>query len=352
MSKGAGLFVIELYMNTPVVTLFGKNGMNYSDPGGIVDKGETSEQTAYREGREETANLINIQPAELLQYSIPVKMGGYTSYVIYVENLSYKDFMYNENLINYGCNQRAWKETNSMTRVELSKIILAADNLLNYATDVNGVNVSIRDRTMGLVKYGSNIILSLLNTKPIPLYRHQVTTSRMPCLIGTFTYTISPMAIYTPSTLPGHIEYAVYIAPDLTNASHPFLLNCAPTWGGMHITLAGYHTNQPAPQSFLQHISNSGIKPWTVSDNTIKVRKRTIYFKSKTLDSIGDFLHENKFYKVKGPKYSGKKWHVTSECKIPSDIKNILKHQTWSLVLVSNENGLITWLDKYPLNVI
>lgn len=82
----------------------------------------------------------------------------------------------------------------------------------------------------------------------------------------------------------------------------------------------------------------------------IKIKGKTISFKSKTLNNIADFLHSNGFYRVKGPKYSGHKWHITSECKIPANIKSILKKQTWSIVLISRQNGIINWLDRYPLN--
>lgn len=352
MFTGAGILIVELYMGSPVITLFGMNGMNYSDPGGMIDMGETPDQAAHRECREETENLINIQPHELLQYAIPIMVKQYMSYILYIENLSFQDYAHNVNLIYNGCNARSWKETNSMARVPINNMILAAQSFLNYAIDINGTTVRIRERTMLIVRNAVNILSGLSSARPIPLYRHLVTSSRMPCLIGTITYTISPQAIYTPTTFTTTTEYAVYVAPNLTNMSHSFLRNCNPTYGGIHVTIAGYHISQPSPQKFIQHISNSGKHPWTISENTIKIKNKTIYFKSKTLDIVAKFLHDNGFYKVKGPNYSNNKWHITSECKIPSNIKSILKKQKWSIVLISKQNNVINWLDRYPLNIL
>lgn len=348
---GAGIFIVELYMGYPVVTLFGMNAMNYSDPGGKIDIGETALQAASRECREETENLINIQPHELLQYATPVTVNQYLAYILYVENISFQDYAHNVNIIYNTCHgARAWKETNSMARVPVNNMLTSVQNSLDYAYDVNGTVVRIRGRAMAIAKVASNILLNISTIRPIPLYRHQVTASRMACLIGTITYTMTPQAIYTPM-LPNNIEYAIYIAPNLTHSSHSFLQNCNSSWGGMHVTIAGFHVNQPAPQKFIQHISQSGTHKWTITENTIKVKDKKIYFASKTLDNIAKFLHENGFHRVKYSNNKSKKWHITSECKIPSNIKSILKKQTWSIVLISKENGIIKWLDRYPLNI-
>ena len=72
MYTGAGILIMELYKSNPVIILFGFNKTNFSDPGGLLNIGETPEMGACRECREETANLINIQPNELLQFGIPI----------------------------------------------------------------------------------------------------------------------------------------------------------------------------------------------------------------------------------------------------------------------------------------
>ena len=345
MIAGAGIFVVESYQNTPVVPLFGMHGTEYSEPGGRIDPGEMPQDAAYREGREETANLINIGPNELLQYAAPVTVHQYMAYVIYIEGISYSDYMYNVNLINNGCHQRVWKETNSMVRIPLNNIIVAAQNNINYAADIYGASVFIRGRTLAIVRAAANILWNIANSRPIPLYKHLVTSSHLPCLIGTYTYTMAQQAIYNPPVVASNIEYAVYVAPNITSTGNP-LSKCNSQWGGLHVTIAGFHYNQPMPQQFLKHVSGLGGKPWTMNVKTIKIKKDAVYFKSKTLDTVANFLRQNNFYKVKG------KWHITFECDMLKNIKGILGKQTWSLVVVSRSNGVVKWSDMYPLNVL
>ena len=107
-----------------------------------------------------------------------------------------------------------------------------------------------------------------------------------------------------------------------------------------------------AMEKFLKYISSIGTKSWKINTKTIKIKHNKIYIKSKTLDNIADFLFNNNFQRVKGPKHTNTKWHITSECEIPANIKQFLLNQTWSLVLVSRQNGVIQWLDRYPLNII
>lgn len=352
MFTGAGILIIELYFGNPVITLFGFNGLNFSEPGGTREHGENIEDTAHREGREESANLVNLTKHELLQYSIPIYLEHYVGYAIYVENLSYEDYRHNVGIVLNHCNTPFWKETNSMTRIPVNNLIASVQSGTNYAYDTMGSTVHVANRTIALVKTGTNAILNLITHKPIPLYRHLVTNSRIPCLIGTYTYTMQSQSFYTQTVSIGNVAYAVYVAPNLTPTSHPFLVNCDKVWGGMHVTMAGYHVRQPQPQKFLEHISNSGHQPWTISVDGITTKGKTIYFTSHTLDSISKFMHSSGFKRIKGPKYSDTKWHIKSECSIPKDIKIILKHQTWSLVLVSKQNGAITWLNRYPLNIL
>ncbi len=371
MLTGAGILILELYNSNIVVTLFGMNATNYSDLGGHIDPGETPQDAAYREGREESENLINIKPHELLQYGIPIIFKQYLCYIIYVQNLSFQDYAHNVNIIHSGCQghyANVWKESNSMARIPLNNIISSAQNSLNYAYDVTGGMVYIRGRTMGIIRNSINTLLGIANTQPLQLYKHLVTTSRMPCLIGTYTYTLSPQSHYNLPQMQhtqqnphqmqqnphqiSNIEYAIYATPNLTISSNKYFHKCNKTWGGMHITLTGYHLNQPSPKKFLKHISSIGTKPWKINTKTIKIKHNKIYIKSKTLDTIADFLFNHNFQRVKGPVHVHTKWHITSECKIPTNIKELLKNQTWSLVLVSRQNGIIQWLDKYPLNII
>ncbi|ARF09658.1 NUDIX hydrolase [Indivirus ILV1] len=361
MPGGAGILIIESYKGIPVITLFGKDNMNYSDIGGRSDPGETSEITAYREGREETANMINITPEELTQYAAHINFKGYIAYIIYIDGISFKDYIHNVNMIHSNCswNEKHWMETNSMVRIPLNNILMSANNHTDYATDINGYVVPIRGRTMGIVRMGSTIINSMVMMQPIKMHKHLVSTSRLPCLIGTYTYTITQAAIYSKSPTQFGLQdgnYAVYIAPNLTSSSHPFLKKCNPTWGGIHVTIVGFHPDNINAKKFIKYISSqsSNNAEWTVSLDKIKTTGNTIYFKSRTLDKLADFLQQNGFHKIKGKKYSNSDWHITSECQIPSikEIQKMLKYQTWSLVLIKEKNNKIKWLNRYPLYVL
>jgi hypothetical protein len=185
---GAGVLIVELYKSEPVITLFGLNNTNFSDLGGKLNLGENVEFGAYREAREESANLINIYPNKLLQYGISVIIGEYQCYVIYVKNLSMRDYIHNINHIFGTCNDDSWTETNIMTRINLFDIIKAANNGINNILDIYGNRCYIRERTMKVIRTGANKILSLITTPPILLQRNIVVHSKMPFLIGTYTY--------------------------------------------------------------------------------------------------------------------------------------------------------------------
>ncbi|MCJ7636149.1 MAG: NUDIX domain-containing protein [Nitrososphaeraceae archaeon] len=359
MPKGAGILIIESYKKNPVITLFGQNNMNYSDVGGKMDPGETPEVTAYREGREETANLINITPEELNYYAARIEFNGYVCYIIYINEIDFNDYAYNVNIIHSYCSykEKHWMETNSMARVPLNNILSSANQHIDYSSDINGYSIPIRGRTMGIIRTAFPIITSVVNMQPVQLHKHLVTSSRLPCLIGTYTYTITGAAVYSKSPTQFSKKdgnYAVYIAPDLNRNSHPFLLNCNPTWGGMHVTIAGFHPDNFVAKKFIKHISSQGSNEWTISVDKIRVKGKTIYFKSNTLDKVADFLNENDFHKIKGKKYAGVEWHITSECPIPSlrELKRIFKNQTWSLVLIKEKNNKIKWLDRHPLHIL
>ena len=40
-------------------------------------------------------------------------------------------------------------------------------------------------------------------------------------------------------------RYAIYLAPNINKNSHLFLKKCNKIWGGMHITIVGFHNNHP-----------------------------------------------------------------------------------------------------------
>ncbi len=185
---GAGIFIIENYKGNLVAVLFGNKGRNYDDPGGLIDPGETPIETACRETREETANLIKISPDELHKISHKIIYKNYVSYVIFVENLSSKDYYHNINLVFGKCKPHFWKENSSMIRIDLQRLIKNTLANNDIVKDINGNYVKIRGRTLGIVK---NAFPFLANLKcPTRLKRNKTIKSRMACLIGTYTYTV------------------------------------------------------------------------------------------------------------------------------------------------------------------
>jgi hypothetical protein len=363
MYKGAGILIVESYKNSPVITLFGKHNSELNDVGGSIDPNESSEVAAARECREETGNLINIKPSELLQISMPVLLRQYISYAVYVRNISAKDYNHNIKQIFGSCNSHVWKETNIMARFPLKDIIAAANSYSKTAIDVNNKQYLIRDRTMGLIRAAVPTLNKIIRSTPIELVKNRTSNSRMSCLIGTYTYTLQSTKLVKVNNLqlPLDKKYGIYIVPNLdktklSTSAYTFLNNCG-TWGGLHTTLCGF-SNKIMYQNiklFLDHVSKSGKKMWKINNSTIKIQNQTIFYKSRTLDIIADFLYNNcGFTKVKGKKYSGVKWHFSIEktCTIPQDIKAILANLTFSFVIVEiNNSKELKWLDHYNVTM-
>lgn len=333
MFTGAGIFIIELYKLTPVVVLFGFNKTNFSEPGGSLEIGETIETCACRECREETENLINIKPDELVQISVPIIYKQYKSYIIYIQNLSARDYIYNANQIFNTCPSMSWKETNTITRINLHDIINAAQNYLDYAYDIYGNQCFVRSRTMDLVRQGASIFMNMINYSPIMLTRNLVMTSRMQCLIGTYSYTIK--IHYVPN-----IKYAIYVIPkDKT------FLNCSNDLIP-HVTIAGFSDKFDYNQikSHLEILNKlMAYNDWKINTKHVKIKNNSIQFKSKTLDHIANYLHENNFERVKNSEPN--KWHITINCDIPKNIITILKKMKFYLCIVSKN-------DKFKLKKI
>lgn len=358
---GSGILIIESYNGTNVVTLFeDKKGM-CADLGGYIDKGENPEEAACREAQEESANLLTIKPDQLLKIGRPSNIGGYISYIIYVMGLSRKTYKNNLKQIERKCKQKHWKETRKMIRFPLNNIINISQQHIQITSDVDGKQRTIRDRTTAIIRKGVNLINQLIMGKPHVLRRKKIKKSDMKCLIGTTTFKIDRYSLsllgtnYHPQTVYRNptqgISYGIYVAPKLTSRTEPFLVNCNPTWGGMHITLVGFSYNNPEILNFLSQMAFNGTRPWSVNVNTLFVNKNTINFKSNTLDRIADYLAYNGFTNVKGPKYSNFMWHMSSDCPVPYDIKRVMLSTNWVLVKVSSHNGIIRWHEQLPLMI-
>lgn len=395
---GAGILLLELYKNNPVITLFGNNNKKFEELGGSIDKKETPVEAAYREGREESCNLVYIRPEELTKYGTPVKNKEYVDYIMYIENLSHKDYHANMRKVHKKCKGHSWKETSEMARFHLNDIINAAQRKKNTVKDINGIKRDIRGRTTDIIRKSVDLLYHMyMNNYPALMTRQKVKKSRKKCLVGTITYTLagreltyyqkpkgkkqrlqpiivdiipqtgvemitpgSPGSPYSPYSQfsPSLYQYAVYAAPNLNMYSDPFLLNCNLAWAdqskpgtGMHVTITGFDENQPQIKKHLSNISKSGKSPWAINLRTASINRNMINFQSNTLNTIADYLSAHGFKRIKGPRYANVSWHMTSECAIPNNLLNVLSNLTWSLVIVSRDNnGVIRWHERYPLN--
>jgi hypothetical protein len=191
---GAGIFLIENYNEQPVVLLFGKHNKLYSDPGGNIDKGETLEETACRETKEETANLINIKPKELKIISKIIYLKSYVSYFVFINQIKSKDYYDNVEIIFNKCKEYFWKESNCIARVSIDELV---DKMSSYdfttskdfyAKDINNKSILIRSRVMFIVKHGIDILQNVNSMKIENLYPKMTLYSDTECVIGTTTY--------------------------------------------------------------------------------------------------------------------------------------------------------------------
>jgi len=357
MVHGAGILVVEFYNNMQVVTLFGKKKYPYSDLGGKIEKGDSVEETACREAQEESANLLTIKPKLINQIAIPILVNTYVAYILYITGLSSKDYKANVKQIFKTCESKHWKETNRMIRVPLANMIDAANRSLNYVYDIEGKTREIRGRTLAIVKNSILNLQGLANQQPHVLKRKRIKHSDMACLNGTRTYIVQPttMPVYSLTTPLGasspNTSFAIFLAPKLSAYSDPFLVNCNPNWGGMHIALTGFSNRQPDVITHLAYLGSIGSRQWTLNTSTVSVNGQAINFSSQTLDNISHYLSRAGFTDVKGPVFSGVMWHMSSQCAIPSNIASILQNVTWEYVRVSIANNIIQWHERFPLVV-
>lgn len=358
MIKGAGILIIESYKGHNVVTLFGGRNDVYEDLGGHIDSGETPKETACREAREESANLLTIKPYQLDQIAHEVHLDSYASFLIYLIGLRKKYYNLNSMHIMKKCKSGHWKETIKMIRIPLRNMIRAAEQHINIVPDINGKERTIRSRTMGIIRRGRVELNAILLNSPQLVKLKKVTESRMKCLVGTWTYKLGPITkLKVPTqSIPRTSSYytyslksAIFIAPRLSPMSDPYLINCDPTWGGMHITLVDFSDQNPDVLPHLNYLSRMGTRPWTINLSTIHLKQTTINFQSRTLDQIAYYLVGQGFRNVKGPNFSPYMWHMTGNCQIPYNISQILSQTTWDLVWVTNTNGVIRWHNRFML---
>ena len=82
--SGAGIMIVEYYNNSLCFTFFQHRNNQFMDVGGLIDKNESPIETAIRECREESANLLNFKASDLNHKII---IGSYVSFFVYVSGI-------------------------------------------------------------------------------------------------------------------------------------------------------------------------------------------------------------------------------------------------------------------------
>jgi hypothetical protein len=382
MYKSAGIYIIEKYKNNIVVVLFGKKNIQYCEPGGIIDPGETSIETACRETREESANLIKITPNELQQISNDsIIANKHISYIIHVNNLSINDYYNNINIIFNKCkHHHCWKENNDMVRIDLKLLINNSLKGINQIHDINNNLINLRSRIIDLTKNGAH---KLLNKYTLyVLNRNLTTNSRMNCLNGTIYYSLNKtnnaqnifnnikkkhnnvpvnnniqFNINTHNNLfntnaMNKFNYAVCIVPRLKDKYKK--LHLCNEYGKLHITMTSFSHDHPSLFQAYSNLFNDTsnlllLNNWKICQNNdmaCDIIDKYITVKSKTLNKIALLLQSNNFKKIK----SSNSWHITiTYCNILHKILKILKKVNWTYAfLIKHHDNTYNWvINKY-----
>jgi hypothetical protein len=324
--KGAGILLLENYHGKPYITLFGKKGGLYEDLGGRSDPGESSEETAYREAREESCNLIQITPLYLAKHGKFVIHKQYKCFIMYVSNLSYRDYMKNAYQVHTLCKHNTWKETNDMTRIPLKNILEMLNT--NIVIDIFGKHIRIRDRTIKMLELGRPLIINLLSKINHRMAKNITLKSRMKCLIGTTNYSLQTNSIINRNLIP---LYAIYIIPDMN------ILN----YNNIKILVAGFHPNN-YKMNMLRNISNSGSVNWKINRKKIWLYGNMLNIRSRTLLKISDYMRSNGFGLVESD--------FNIQLNNINLIDNIISSNlNWKIILVEQINGIQRIVEYYPL---
>ena len=151
---GAGIFIVEFYKNENYIILVKSKNNLYDDAGGTRDINENPAETACRECREETRNLLNFNPSDL-SYNIVVK--NYISFIVYVTGLSLN--YYNHNMTFTSMCPSYWNETDDIIRIPLREINISSLPIVHLGKRT----IILRKRTCDIIK-----ILFPMLTKILP----------------------------------------------------------------------------------------------------------------------------------------------------------------------------------------
>lgn len=333
--SGAGILIVERYNGMNCYTFFRDMKGHYNEPGGIRDGGETPQETACRECREETSNLIQLSPNILNEYVI---VDQYMAFVVYLDGLHKTDYIHNSKITRRKCAHH-WAETNDMERVPLQNINL---NYLPNVVTYEGKNIQLRGRTCKVVIEASKIIVRFLQQQPITLFRQITNLSRNQCLIGTITYTAIPLRqpLVQQYNKMSNKNFAIYVAPDIQFTKYKVLQKCNKKFGGIHITLAGFSSSHPI--NLLNQLPIT-TKHWTPDVNSIYTADKHIIIRSNTLDKLAEQLNLFGFKKIKGPFHKGDEWHMSLNCKNIKKVMEILLLSTWAIYVVVEKNNKLKW---------
>lgn len=136
-------------------------------------------------------------------------------------------------------------------------------------------------------------------------------------------------------------KYGLYVVPVNTN----LFPDCGKEWGGPHITIAGFTTNNKDKiESALKYIKDNGEKNkrWKPDLKSVKVKHDRYGIESDTLDKLRDYLAEVNVENLKGPK-SGDEWHLTCTGGVPGGTTDVLKNTKWWLLMIEKDGNDIKW---------
>lgn len=157
---GAGIIFVEKYKDDWTILLFREHRNVYSEPGGAMDKNENILDTAIRETREETRNLIHLTRKDLNK-NLSIKLKKYVAFLVEIQaDAELKsDYDRNVKILDNNPNTHAhWKETHKINRVSIKDLYnLFKSNKLNKQVRIktaldSSKYIFLRNRTIEVIQ--------------------------------------------------------------------------------------------------------------------------------------------------------------------------------------------------------